>query len=365
MENAMFSDPLDMADQNSTCIEDNITQHLIPKPLIYCCSFDLNSQSHIINGIPILSGEQTEHISNAQLDGSFINPVTIANSNSFATSQGMTFMLDASNPTGNSDFEDHLAGGRPISCASLPARIGLQENLENSASLEVSGPLVFNNWQDSSNPLSANFCSSGYDEAPSNGRWNFNKFLKASEADLTGLLPYSSIGNMEPNGWSSSNVANLANHAYNSSNCSNELSLSLASSSPTTGQCSDLTHSMNGTSSGNSMEVSMSMDSNGRFRFSPAILGSRYLSGIQEILVQIATYSFENLEEVNYSAAGVRGGNKSTSAFTPKRRIATNHNADSPLQGQAAESIKSQLLMLLQLVKCCLLHSFGFSKISY
>ncbi|MEX5523425.1 hypothetical protein ABFV50_33130, partial [Bacillus cereus] len=61
---------------------------------------------------------------------------------------------------------------------------------------------------------------------------------------------------------------------------------------------------MNGTSSGNSMEVSMSMDSNGRFRFSPAILGSRYLSGIQEILVQIATYSFENLEEVNYSAAG-------------------------------------------------------------
>ncbi|KAK7275204.1 hypothetical protein RIF29_16313 [Crotalaria pallida] len=70
-------------------------------------------------------------------------------------------------------------------------------------------------------------------------------------------------------------------------------------------------------------------------------------------------FSFENLEEINYSAASVReGGNKSSSTFTPNRRVVINHNenamlegrAESPLQKHAAESNKSQLLTLLQLV---------------
>lgn len=387
----MHSAPQDMAGQISTVIED-ITQHLTQKPLIYCYSFDLNNQNHIINGIPILSGEQVQP---HQVDGGFINPASIADSNSFVTSQGKsTIMEDASNPIVNSDFQEHLAGGgRTIPSASLPARIGLQENLENSAvlspsvcSLEALGPYIFNNWQDTSNPLSSTFGDNNGYEVLGNGKWNVNKFLKAPDVDGAVFLPCSSsIGNMDPNGWQSSNVANLANLAYSSSNCSNELSLSLATS-PTTGQCSEIScsdlnhHSMNGTRSGleqascSSMELSMSLGSHKDVRFSPAILGSRYLAGIQEILVQIATYSFENLE-INYSAAGVRaGGNKSTSAFTPKRRIeTTNHNAssmseahaESPLQRHAAESKKSQLLMLLQLVQCYLLQSFGISGISY
>ncbi|KAJ1442783.1 POX domain [Sesbania bispinosa] len=362
-----------MAGRNSTVIED-ITQHLTPKPLIYCYSFDLNNQNHMINGIPILAGEQGEPVRSDQVDGHFTN---LANSNSFvASSQGKTIVGDASNPIDNTNFQEHLAGGRSIPSASLPARIGLQENLENSAalspsvySLEALGPYIFNNWQDASNPLSATFGESGYEEVPSNGRWNVNKYLKAPEVDGTGLLSYSSIGNLDPHGWTSSNVANLANLAYSSSKCSNEPSLSLATS-PTTGQCSemscsDLTHSTNGTRSGleqascSSMELSMSLGSNKNVKFSPAILGSRYLAGIQEILVQIATYSFQNLKEINHSSGSVReGGNKSTSAFTSKRRTAMHHSsnsmfeahAESPLHKHASESSKSQLLMLLQLV---------------
>ncbi|XP_061374753.1 homeobox protein ATH1-like [Gastrolobium bilobum] len=362
MENDMYNVPLDMAGRNSSAMEET-TQHLTPKPLIYYYSFDLNNQNHIINGIPILAGEQVEPTSNVHVDGHFRNPTSIADSNSFFTSLGKIIVGDASNPIDNCDFQEHLSGGKPITSASLAARIGLQENLESSTtlspsicSLETLGPYVFNNWQDTSNPLSATLGDRGYDEVPGNGKWNVNKFLKAPEVDGTGLLAYSSIVNQDPNGWTSSNVTNLANLAYNSSNCSNELSLSLATSP---------THSMNGTRSGleqascSSMELSMNLGPNKHVQFSPAILGSKYLAGMQEILTQIATYSFENLEEINYSADGVRqGGDKSTSAFIPKRRIAINHNEnsmfeahlESPLQRHAAESNKSQLLMLLQLV---------------
>ena len=372
MDNDLYIASHDMAE---------ITQHSTPKPLLHCYSFDLNNQNHIINGIPMLAGEQGEPISNVHVGGCFINSASIADSNSFVTSQGKTVVGDASNPIGNSEFHEHLTGGTPSTPASLAAilaaRIGLQENLENSATLspslssfEALGPYVFNNWQDTSNPLSATFSYRGYDEVTGNGKWSLNKFLKAPEVDGTGFLPYSSIGNLDPNGWTSLNVAHLANHDYDSSNYSKELSLSLATL-PTAGQCSEMSCSdvscgMNETRTGlekascSSRELLMSTGTGKHVKFSPAILGSKYLVGIQEILAQIAAYSFENLEEVNYSAAGARaGGNKSASAFTTKRRIVTNQNAnslfedhaESPSQRHAAESNKSQLLTLLQLVQ--------------
>ncbi|AES59277.1 putative transcription factor Homeodomain-TALE-BEL family [Medicago truncatula] len=332
MENDVYTAQMNMED---------ITQHLTQKPLIHYYSFDLNNQNNIINGIPILSGgEQDQHV-----DGSFMNQVTIAD-NSFVTSQqGRTIVENPSNLiVNNNDF-------------SVPARIGLQENLEAIV------PYIFNNWHDTSNsnPLCATF---------GDNNSYVNKFLKAQESNVgTEFMSYSPIGNIDPNGWQSSNVANLTNLAYSSSNCSNELSLSLATS-PTSVQCSeiscsDLTHSMNGTRSGleqascSSMELSMSLGNDKHVKFSPAILGSRYLAVIQEILVQIATFSFENLDEINYSGSGVRGrGNKSTSSNTTKRRIGINRDespmseayADSSLQRHAVESKQSQLLMLLQMV---------------
>lgn len=381
----MYSARLDMAGRNSTGI-DEIARHLAPKPLIHCYSFDLNNQNHIINGIPVLAGEQGEPANDVHVEGCFLNPASIADSNSFVTSQGKTIVGDASNQINNNDFQEHLVGGRPIASASLSAaRIGLQANLESSealpysmCSLEALGPYLFNNWQGTSNPLPATFGDHhhAYDELSSIGKWNVNKILRAPEADGTEILAYSSIGSLVQNGWTSSNVANLANFAYNSPNCSNELSLSLARSPQTTGQCSEMScsgasHSMNGTRSGleqsscSSKELCMRLGSNKHVQFSSAILGSRFLVGIQEILAQIATYSFENVEQINCSAAGVRaGGDKSASAFTPKRTVENNQNAnsmfgahveESPLEGLATESNKSQLLMLLQLVKCYLL----------
>lgn len=345
MENDVYNAQMNMSGQISSVIED-ITHHLTQKPLIHhCYSFDLNNQN-IINGIPILSGEQNQeqqHVSNNNhvdvgSTSGFMNHQTIADSTSFVSSQqGRTIVVNPPNH---------------------PNPSNLVVNNEFQDNLEAMVPYMFNNWHDtsSSNPLCATF---GH-----NNNSYVNKFMKAHEGnDGTEFMSYSTIANIDPNGWQSSNLA------YSSSNCSNELSLSLATS-PNSGQCSeiscsDLTHSMNGTRSGleqascSSMELSMSLGNDKHVKFSPALLGSRYLAVIQEILVQIATFSFENLDEISYSGSGVRGqGNKSSSTNTTKRRIGLNCDAnskseayaDSSLQRQAAESKKSQLLMLLQLV---------------
>nr|KYP70344.1 Homeobox protein ATH1 [Cajanus cajan] len=314
-------------------VTDEISQHSTSNPLIQCYSLDLNNQTNIINGIPMLSGEQGELISNVHADVCFINPSIIANSSPLVASQGKTIVADASNPMENSELQENLVGGMPITPSSLAAilaaRIGLEENLENSEALPPAlcsmGPLApfFNILHGSSNPLAAAFEDCGYNEVPS--KWNANN---------------------------------------------KELSLSLASST-TAGQCSEVSCSnvtpcMNGTMSGleqascsSSRELSMNLGGNKYVQFSPEVLESRYLVGIQEILAQIARYSFENLEQLNYSAAANRsGGNKSTSAFPLKRRILIDHNAnsvyethaESPLQRHATESKKAQLLTLLQLV---------------
>ncbi|TKY74913.1 Homeobox protein ATH1 [Spatholobus suberectus] len=376
METDMYIAPLDISGRDAT-VMDEISQHSTSNPLIQCYSLDLNNQSHIINGISMLSGEQGEPISDVHADACFINPSIIADSSQLATSLGKTIVGDSSNPMENTELQEHLVGGMPITPSSLAAilaaRIGLEENLENSSALPPSlcsmgalGPF-FNNLQGTSNPFSATFEDCGYNEG--RGKWNANKFPKAPGIDGT-CQPYSSIANLDPDEWAPSNVANMANHAYHSSNFSKELSLSLATST-TTGQCSELSCSnvtpcMNGAMSGleqascsSSRELSMNLGGNKYVPFSPEVLESRYLVGIQEILAQIARYSFENLEQLNYSAAGNRaGGNEPASAFPPNRRILIDHNADSmhethaesPLQRHAAESKKAQLLTLLQLV---------------
>jgi hypothetical protein len=166
MENDVYTAQMNMAGQVSN-IED-ITQHLTQKPLIHCYSFDLNNQNNIINGIPILSGgEQDQHV-----DASFMNQVTIAD-NSFVTSQhGRTIVENPSNLiVNNNDF-------------SVPARIGLEENLEAIV------PYIFNNWHDTSNsnPLCATF---------GDNNSYVNKFLKAQESNVgTEFMSYSPIGNM-------------------------------------------------------------------------------------------------------------------------------------------------------------------------
>lgn len=329
MENEMFSAPMG-----------EIPQHSTPNPLIQCYSFDLNDQTRIMNGISTLQGDLSL-ISNVHTDVPLINPACIPDSNSSVTSQAKNIVGDASLGTlNNNQFQDLLAGGTTIIPASLAAilaaRFGLQEKSPAlSPILEDLAPYILNNWQDTSN---SNPLLQTFGEVPGG--------------------TYSSLANPDPNGWTSTNAANLTHHAYDSPNFSNELSLRIATSP--IGQCSEVSCSDGlEQASCSSRGFSRSFGSIRHVNFSQAILGSRYLSGIQEILAQIARFSLENLEQINCSGACRRGraeGNTSTSAFPMTE---TNHSADSMLEAHAdssmerhdaAESKKSQLLTLLQLV---------------
>ncbi|KAE9586871.1 hypothetical protein Lal_00004592 [Lupinus albus] len=370
METVMYNAPMNISGRYSAVI-DEISQHSISNPLIQSYSFvDLNNQTHIIHGISMLAGEHGEQpISNIISEVPFINPASIANSSSLVTSQGKTVVGDSSNGINNTEYQEHIAAGMPITpvslAAILAARIDLEENLDNLTALPplmgAVEPYIFNNWQPTSDPLSATFQNRGYekvphrgyDEVPGGSMWNnVNKFPKATEIVETVCQPYSPIGNIDPNGWTS-NIANLTNHSYNSSNFSSELSLSLATSR-TAGQCSEAScPDVNS-------NRELAMGSKKYVQFSPLVLGSRYLIGIQQILAQIAKYSFEDVKQINGSAAGTRaGGYKSSSTFPTMRSVLVNDkensmfeelHAKSPLQRHAAESKKSQLLVLLQLV---------------
>ncbi|KAI4337129.1 hypothetical protein L6164_015578 [Bauhinia variegata] len=376
MENDMFSASVEMAGTNSSVIN---PQHPTPNPLVHCDPFDPNGQTRILNEISMLAGVHSESTNNVHTGVRFAG----FDYNSLAKPQGKNSVGNTLpgtlSPKENSDFQEQLAGVTPLSPGSLAAilasRFGFQENLEKSAALSPSaceplGPCILNNWQDSSNPLFEVLGDSEFDEVPGIGKWNANKFPKPPELDGAGFQPYSSVKNLDPNGWtSSSNGANLTHHPYNLCSFSNELSLSLATS-PNTGQCSDvssdMTYCLNGTRSGlnqassGSREFCMSLGSNKHVQFSPAILGSRYLNGIQEILAQIARYSLENPEHINFSTAGVIAeGSISSSAFRPKgRTVVMDQTANSmlephtepTLQRDATEPKKTQLLTLLQLV---------------
>ncbi|KAF7830478.1 homeobox protein ATH1-like [Senna tora] len=339
MENDMFSAPMGiMGGRSSGVIDHEIPQ--TPNPFnIQCYSFDLNDQTRIMSGISMLQGELMSNVhSQVPLTSPACN--NIADSNSLLHSQGKNILVGDSSlgppcpPLNTTEFQDQLAITPASLAAILAARFGLQEKSPAlSPSLDTLAPYMLNNWQDTSNPSLPTFG----DEVPTT---------------------YSSMPNLDPNGWTSSNAANLTHHAYDSPNFSNELSLSLATS-PTTGQCSELSSDVSHSCS--SREICRSLGgSNRHVSFSQAILGSRYLTGIQEILAQIARFSLENIELINGSR-GRAEGNTSTSAFQQKRMMETNHSADSMFETIVdssmerqdlvlAESKKSQLLTLLQLV---------------
>lgn len=324
----MFSAPMGMAGRGgSSAVIDEIPQ--TPNPFFQSYSFD---QTRIMNGISMLSGVQGDLITNAvHSELPLTTPACIADSNSsIVHSQGNNIVQDASlgtqcHPINSSEFQEQLAAGTttitPSSLAAiLAARFGLQEKPASLSPLEALTPYMLSNWQDTSNPQ-----------------------LPAFEDEVVPCT-YSSMAHLDPNGWTTTSnaAANLTHHhAYASPSFRKELSLSLTTSPIT----------------------STSLSSDGHGNFSQAILGSRYLIGIQEILAQIARYSLENIEQMNSPASGGSRArterNASSSNFTPKTMLAAIQNVDSMFETHVdsslerqdgAESKKSQLLTLLQLV---------------
>ncbi|KAJ7958343.1 BEL1-like homeodomain protein [Quillaja saponaria] len=314
MENDRFNIPGDMVFQNSVSIE-GILPPSAQDSLVQSDSFDLNDQNHYTDRISMIV--QRQSVNNFHADFHSTNPVNIDDCNSLVSLLGRNVVRDdslvTSCPMANTEFQEQLAGGTPISAASLAflaAKIGLQENLEKSEvlsapvyPLELLGTYMSNSCPNASNSLSATSGGCGYEEV-------LDRCSGVSCSDVTL-------------------------------------------------RCLDGTRSSLEQTSSDSREVSIRFGSN-RHEFSQVILGSRYLQGIQEILAQVANYSLENMEDINLSTAGIRiGGNTLNTSFLAKKRtLATSPSADttfevqteSTLQRRAVEARKNQLLTLLQLV---------------
>ncbi|XP_037496939.1 homeobox protein ATH1 isoform X2 [Jatropha curcas] len=302
--------------------------------------------------------------------------------------------------SGNVDFardQEEFQEQFPISGPALAtivasSRNGLQENL---TSLAISEPSMYpsevlrsyvsNN--DLSHGLNSSFASSvNYSCDEVFGNVNAKEEVNRLSAPIrTGFQNYSSIGDMEPNSWISSNSVNVnTDNLYSSSKFSNELSLSLATSQPSgingshiADQCSEIScsgvtrHCFKETRLGSEQtsssckELSLSCGSYRAGQFSHVISGSRYLQLIQEILAQIASYSLENLDQMNFSSIGIKVGTNMlfSSSYpveggmypmgpdeSPNVNDRFEVQVDPALQKRALEAKKTQLLTLLQLV---------------
>ncbi|KAM3757994.1 hypothetical protein ACB098_01G009100 [Castanea mollissima] len=397
MENDLFRVPIDMSSQSSVYIS-GFQQHTTPNSLVQSDSFDLNRENHIMSGFPVLSELQGGAINGLHPTLHTTNGLGIVDSNALVSLLGRNVVressLSSSRLTSNTEFHEQLAGGNPISAASLATflstRSGLQDNLNNLAMptpsicpLEFLGTYASNGC---SNGLNSSFTTSvncGYDEVlgQTNTKYSAPLELGGKFQVRTVLQPYSSTGNPGANGCMSSSSGNLtANRPYSSTNFNNELSLTLATSEPSVlsginipDRCSEMgvsgvtRHCLNEKrlsseqTSCNSKELSVSFGSYKPTRFSQAILGSRYLRVIQEILVQIANYSLENLDHMSYSNG--RNGTCSNMPFSsncsaerwmsstvPDVDGGFEPEMESTLRRRAIEAKKTQLLNLLQLV---------------
>ncbi|KAA8525175.1 hypothetical protein F0562_006961 [Nyssa sinensis] len=408
-ENDAFHVPISVAGRNSM-IMDGIFSQTTSVSLAQSNSLDLNHQNQIMVGFPVPSMLQGEPINNLQCDLHTTNCVGVVDCDALVPrniSLGKNAIKDASHVSSslisNSEVRERFMDGMPISAASLATllapRCGPNANLNDlamSASsadhLDVLKAFVSHDDTDTLNSSFATSVNCGYDGmlGEMNNKWGFDKFLAPPELvgkvpGRTGFQPFQLMGNMDLNGWISSDNANVSSDGPSgSSKFSNGLSLSLATCQPSVicattipDQCLEINcpgvtrHSLCERqlgieqSSRSSKNLSLSFDSCGRVEFSQLLSGSRYLHVVQEILAEIASYSLENLDHGSYPARGFGAG--ANISFSSSGLAESSHSVmdsddfndgdarfgvqmDPVLRGREIEAKKKHLLALLQVV---------------
>ncbi|KAF8388842.1 hypothetical protein HHK36_025522 [Tetracentron sinense] len=366
MENDIFNVSLDIADQNHMVI-DGVTPHMFSTALVQPDSLDLNSQSQLMIGYPLLSPLQGEPINDLHISnhvGVVDADASVSTNTRLSRHAVQDASVSSSHSICNPEFGEHSMGEANVSAKLLATRSGLHENLNaftisatSALPLEDLSTFVSNdccNTSTSSLTASVNY---GYDGPLDNmefltskkdtsitgqldGKWDFDKILApevlARETPIrTACQPDHFIGSADPTGWILSNKPNLiSHHPYGFSMPSNELSLSLATCQPSIisvrtipDQCSEISfsgvthhslHKMGSAleqTSSNSNELSLGFGSYRPVHFSQILSGSRYLSVAQEILAEIASYSLENLDQLSYLYGGT--GTRAKVPFTP------------------------------------------------
>ncbi|XP_011009706.1 PREDICTED: homeobox protein ATH1-like isoform X2 [Populus euphratica] len=364
MENGLFSVPIDMAGRNSVTMD--CSSQRTPNSLVQLDSFNLNHHNQTSAGFTMLPTLQGEPISDLHANIHSANQSSFMNSDALVASLGRNVVGDTlpgcSRSAGNPPFQEQFGGGIPnYALATLVAtRSGLQETLNNLAisgpssyPLEVSRSFVSN---DCTNALNSSFASSlnygcGEVFGSTNGKEDFDRFPAPIELGgrtplRAGFQPHSSVGNLQPNGWITSNGVNVsADECFASGKLTNELSLSLATSQPSVMDSRSIPDQ--------SSEITLNHVAR---HFSKE---TRYLHVIQEILAQIASYSLENLDQgfktgasTLFSSSYIMEGGFPLMGFykSPDGNDRLDVQMDPALQKRALEAKRTQLLTLLQLV---------------
>lgn len=364
MENGLFGVPIDMAGRNSVTMD--CSSQRTPNSLVQLDSFNLNHHNQTLAGFTMLPTLQGEPISDLHANIHSANRSSFMNSDALVASLGRNVVGDTlpgcSRSAGNPPFEEHFGSGIPnYALATLVAtRSGLQETLNNLAisgpssyPLEESRSFVSN---DCTNALNSSFASSlnygcGEVFGSTNGKEDFDRFPAPIELSgrtplRAGFQPHSSVGNLQPNGWITSNGVNVsADECFASGKLANELSLSLATSQPSVMDSRSIPDQ--------SSEIALNHVAR---HFSKE---TRYLHVIQEILAQIASYSLENLDQgfktgasTLFSSSYAMEGGMPLMGFdkSPDGSDRLDIQMDPALQKRALEAKRTQLLTLLQVV---------------
>ncbi|XP_017242088.1 homeobox protein ATH1 [Daucus carota subsp. sativus] len=182
--------------------------------------------------------------------------------------------------------------------------------------------------------------------------------------EITEFEPLITMGNMDQNGWvSAENRSMSSDYTSGSSKYSNELSPSLSVSQPAAirtitfpEHCSEISGSGSEQASCNISNFSPNL-SYQPVQLSSLLSGSRFLTGLQEILSELATYCFKNSGRVGYFAGRTSSriniphasSQDAERSYTPMDPDSSNDDNYLPTRGQEVETRKN-LLDLLQMV---------------
>lgn len=183
----------------------------------------------------------------------------------------------------------------------------------------------------------------GYESLPfdSSTKWDLNKFVIPESfgrvIGRNGVQPLNPTAYSFPNEWIlSQNTAATNSISRGSSRFSNELSLSLASSRPSTVHGTSIRDQCAEQTSCSSTSLSPSFDSYKPLQPSP-LLGSRLFQAMQEILAEIACYAL-----VSCSTAGVDNGGNNVQVLSSLGIF--------PSDKWEVEAKKKHMLALLQMI---------------
>lgn len=341
-------------------------------------SIDFNTQHQFMVEFPALSHLQGElmnipHLSNLVGRNTLSNP-----------------LLNESCLMGNIGFDERSVNeSGPIFSASslaalLASRFGSRNHLDETEPPSVNPSEILRTsipdyHDEATNSAFAASLNAGYDTVYGeiNNKWAYDKYLACSEfigkdQEKIGFPPFQLAESIDRNQWISSNSSILnSDNPCGSSKFDKELSLSLATCQPPIvhgtvipDQCSEISGSIVTHNNLNERFGSKTayhnknfhVGSDGQIQAAQFSCGSKYLRVIQEILAQLASYSLEHFDQVNYPATLTRNS-ISRSCLSERDYSMMDSDVDGGFcstrgrgRGRDVEGKKQQLVALLQVV---------------